>query len=75
MTTNAIARPRISISVAVKGARKKPAVFAGIDAINREMGLEMNPSLMKRIRASVRGGETFEVEMAGKVYVFAPVAE
>ncbi|WP_175774174.1 hypothetical protein [Burkholderia anthina] len=74
MTTTA-ARQRIAISVAIKGARRKPQVFAGIDAINREMELNMNPSLMKRIRVAVRGGETFEVDVAGKVYVFAPVAE
>ncbi|HKR39835.1 MAG TPA: hypothetical protein VJU59_09170 [Paraburkholderia sp.] len=70
-----IARPRIAISVAVKGARRKTQVFAGIDAINRELELEMNPSMMKRIRVRVRSGETVEEEVGNKVYVFAPVAE
>ncbi|HEF4730004.1 hypothetical protein [Burkholderia multivorans] len=69
------ARPRVSIALTVKGSRRKSQVFAGIDAINRELELGLNPALLKRIRLSVAGGEAVEVEVEGKTYVFAPVSQ
>ena len=66
------ARQRVAITVTVKGTRRKPQTFAGIDAINRDLELGLNPGLLKRVRSYIASGEAVEVEVDGKTFVFAP---
>ncbi|KWA08768.1 hypothetical protein [Burkholderia territorii] len=71
-TTARPVRQRVAIAVTVKGTRRKPRTFAGIDAINRELELGLNPALLKRVRSHIAGGEAVEVEVGGKTFVFSP---
>lgn len=70
------AKSRVSLSVTIKGARRKPQDFSGIDAAVRALQIEgANPSTLKRIRATVKGGEAVEVTFGTRTYIFAPTAQ
>jgi hypothetical protein len=65
-------KPRVPVSVRVKGQRAEPQEFAGVDAANRALAVGLGPSVLKRIRVAIRDGETVEAEVSGKTFVFAP---
>lgn len=67
----AAAKPRVALSVRIKGQRSRAATYAGIDAAVRALRIESGPSVLKRIRMAVKQGETVEAEFNGKTFVFS----
>ncbi|MFP6557512.1 hypothetical protein WJ542_04085 [Paraburkholderia sp. B3] len=64
-------KPRVALSVRIKGQRSRAALYAGIDAAVRDLKIESGPSVLKRIRMAVKHGDTVEAEFNGKTFVFS----
>ncbi len=71
VATQSSVKPRVPVCVRAKGKRSEPLEFAGVDAANRALALDLGPSVLKRIRIAIRDGETVEAEVSGKTFVFA----
>jgi acyl transferase domain-containing protein len=70
-SVQASTKPRIPVSVRVKGQRAEPQEFAGVDAANRAFSFGLGASVLKRIRIAIRDGETVEADVGGRTFVFA----